>query len=136
LVGAVPGADGEVTLRVGSCLAGEVEAVVVAVDRGAGSEPEANVLWRLEAEPGGGPQLESGDSVDVVVGTPPAGMVETTALSAPLPDGETVQVDITMSSQSFAFFFRPSELQAGKIELEQKPVDADDFDGRLDDLCS
>jgi len=135
VVGATPGAEGAVKLRIGSCLAGDLERLVVSVDREEGSEPDTNVLWRLDAEAGGGPHIARAKSVDVTIGTPPIGMIEAAPLIA-LPSDETVQIDIAMSSQGFSFFFRPDELEADKFALNQTQIDVSDFAGELDGLCS
>lgn len=135
LVGAMPTASEGVGLRIGSCLPGTLEQIVVTSDHG--SEDDRPVLWRVTSEPEGGPEISSDVPFEVVLGTAPAGFVEDEPLDQSLGDEDRVQVEITMSSQSFDFFFEPDQLESGTVLLRLGDrEDVDDFDAHLADLCS
>jgi hypothetical protein len=105
-----------VALRIVSCVPGDLRKLSVTVDEdGRDGEP---VLWQVSAGPEGGPRLSSGRAVDVVVGTPPDGLVVDQDLANPLPDDQLIQVDVELNSTSFGFFFRPAEMEQGSYLVE------------------
>lgn len=136
LLGAAVGNNGGVDLQVVECGGGTLRTLGVSRIE---ADKSRTPLWKIDAGALPGVVFAPAQAQTLTIGSPPAGMSESTPLAAPLPREQQIAVSVNFTTKpdaSVGFFFMVNDLEPGRVWVESgKKLSQEEFLAEAKKVC-